>query len=113
MDLADVRNSLRSVIWRNVGIERVGDRLTETVEIIEFWGRYVLDKVFDEPSGWELQNMLTVGRLVAMAAAMRRESRGVHYRIDASNSDDSQWRCHIAFERRQDGPQQRLLPCNG
>ncbi len=113
LDLADVRNSLRSVIWRNVGIERVGDRLTETVEIIEFWGRYVLDKVFDEPSGWELQNMLTVGRLVAMAAATRRESRGVHYRIDAPNSDDSQWRCHISLERRHDGPQQRLLPCNG
>src|SRR4030095_12189534 len=30
LDVADVRNSLRSVMWRNVGIERSGDRLIET-----------------------------------------------------------------------------------
>ncbi|MBS3821860.1 MAG: L-aspartate oxidase, partial [Phycisphaerae bacterium] len=46
LDLADIRNSLRSIMWRNVGILRSGPRLAETLEIIQFWGRYVLDKEF-------------------------------------------------------------------
>ena len=37
LDIVDVRNSLRSVMWRNVGIERAGERLIETQEIIAFW----------------------------------------------------------------------------
>src|SRR5262252_8052445 len=47
LDIADVRNSLRSVMWRNAGIERSGERLAETREIIAFWSRYVMDKTFD------------------------------------------------------------------
>ena len=39
LDLADVLNSLRSIMWRNVGVERSADRLQETVEIIDFWAR--------------------------------------------------------------------------
>ena len=34
LDIVDVKSSLRSVMWRNVGIERTSDRLTETREII-------------------------------------------------------------------------------
>lgn len=111
LDLPDVRNSLRSVMWRNVGIERVGERLAETVEIIEFWARYVLDKLFDEPGGWELQNMLTVGRLVTMSAAARLESRGVHFRTDLPETDDVRWRCHIQLQRQDTGPKRTLRPC--
>ena len=52
LDLADVRRSLRSVMWRHVGIEREGDRLAEVQEMFEFWARYTLDKIFDERHGW-------------------------------------------------------------
>ncbi|MCG3130034.1 MAG: L-aspartate oxidase [Phycisphaerae bacterium] len=83
LDLADIRNSLRSVMWRNVGIERAAERLRETVEILDFWGHYVLDKTFDEPAGWETQNLLTVARLIAVSALARPESIGVHFRSDA------------------------------
>src|SRR3954452_24897156 len=47
LDIADVKSSLRSVMWRNVGIERSGERLSETREIVAFWSRYVMDKTFD------------------------------------------------------------------
>src|SRR5947207_9081226 len=47
LDVADVKSSLRSVMWRNVGIERSGERLSETREIVAFWSRYVMDKSFD------------------------------------------------------------------
>jgi L-aspartate oxidase len=100
LDMADVRSSLRSLMWRNVGIERVGPRLDEALEIISFWSRYVLDKVFDSPAGWELQNMLDVGLLIAKGASLRAETRGVHFRTDFPRIDDINWRKHIDWNAR-------------
>ncbi|RMF84494.1 MAG: L-aspartate oxidase [Planctomycetota bacterium] len=98
LDLPDVLHSLQSVMSRNVGIERTGDRLRETTEIIEFWSRYVLDKVFDGPRAWETQNLLTVAMAISLSAATRCESRGVHYRRDYPEPDD-RWRCHTQVRR--------------
>jgi L-aspartate oxidase len=82
-------------MWRNVGIVRNQEDLTEADALIEFWQSYVLDKVFDQPQGWELQNMLTLGRLMAYAALVRTETRGVHYRSDYPERDDKHWRKHL------------------
>ena len=76
LDAEDVRNSLRALMWRNVGITRQAQPLVEAQEIIRFWQRYVMDKVFTSPFGWECQNMLTVALLMAQAALGREESRG-------------------------------------
>ena len=82
LDLADVRSSLCSVMWRHVGIHREGDRLREVGEMFEFWARYTMDKIFDDRSGWEVQNLLTVGALITQSADWRAESRGTHHRVD-------------------------------
>ena len=95
LDAADVRNSLRALMWRNVGITRRAKPLIEAQEIITFWQRYVMDKIFDSPQGWECQNMLTVCLLMAQAAKMREESRGVHFRNDFPNRDDEHFKKHI------------------
>ncbi len=95
LDTDDVRNSLRSLMWRNVGITRTEQPLLEAQEIIRFWQRYVMDKVFDTPEGWECQNMLTASLLMAQAAQKRCESRGVHYRMDYSQTDDKNFNKHI------------------
>jgi len=98
LDLADIRNSLRSVMWRNVGIVRRAERLAETVEIVDFWGRYVLDKEFFDPAGWEVQNMLTAAAMIAECALRRTETRGVHYRQDFPRTD-SAWQRHQLVRR--------------
>ena len=100
LDLADIRNSLRSVMWRNVGIVRRGDRLAETREIVCFWGRYVLDKEFFDPAGWEVQNMLTGAYTVAECALRRTETRGVHYREDFPETDPV-WARHQTVRRTE------------
>lgn len=82
LDLHDVRSSLRSAMWKNVGIERAGARLRDAADMFDFWARYTLDKIFDEPIGWETQNLLLVGAIVARSAAWREESRGCHSRAD-------------------------------
>jgi L-aspartate oxidase len=103
LDLADITNSLKSLMWRNVGIERHGDRLHETVEIVEFWARFVLDKVFDTPAGWEVQNMLTVARLIAASAHRRCESRGAHFRSDYPDTDERTPPRHTEVRRKEGG----------
>jgi L-aspartate oxidase len=111
LDITDVKSSLRSVMWRNVGIERQADRLSETREIIAFWSRYVMDKVFDPAkigaaavAGWELQNLLTGATLVSTAAFTRTESRGVHFRTDYPQRDDDHWRLHLLWRRPMETP---------
>jgi L-aspartate oxidase len=110
LDLTDVKSSLRSIMWRNVAIERTGDRLAETREIIAFWSRYVMDKTFDpsDPTGamagWELQNMLTACFLITTAAYTRTESRGAHYRLDYPQRDDEHWRVHQVWRRPMEKP---------
>jgi L-aspartate oxidase len=111
LDITDIKSSLRSVMWRNAGIERTGDRLNETREIIAFWSRYVVDKIFlpgkssiTPTAGWELQNMLTVCALIANAAYWRTESRGAHYRTDYPDRDDEHWRLHLLWKRPMETP---------
>ena len=99
LDAADVRNALRALMWRNVGITRKAQPLAEAQEIIRFWHRYVMDKAFDSPDGWECQNMLTVSLLMAHAAELRKESRGVHYRMDYTQTDDERFKKHIELVR--------------
>jgi len=82
LNLDDIRNSLTSLMWRHAGIERAADNLQGAARQVEFWNRYVLGRTFDHPTGWELQNMLTVAQLVITAAQTRTESRGVHFRSD-------------------------------
>ena len=83
LDLADVRSSLRSTMWFNAGIERTKLRLEDARTMFELWGRYTLDKVFETPDGWEVQNMLHTAWLIARAAHARRASVGTHWLADA------------------------------
>ncbi len=99
LDTADIRNSLRALMWRNMGITRKARPLAETQEIIRFWQRYVMDKVFDGPAGWECQNMLTVCLLMAQSAQMRQESRGVHFRSDFPDTDDEHFKKRIEISK--------------
>ncbi|MGE3820775.1 MAG: L-aspartate oxidase [Isosphaeraceae bacterium] len=96
LDLADVRDSLRALMWRSVGITRDAEGLTEAAEQVDYWAGYVLDHVFHDPAGWTLQNMLTVARLMIAGALAREESRGVHTRLDFPENDPA-WLRHIPF----------------
>lgn len=98
LDMTDVRNSLRSVMWRNVGVSRRGERLAETMEIVSFWGRYVLDKELFDPAGWEVQNMLTAAYVITRGALSRTETRGVHCREDFPEADPA-WLRHQMIRR--------------
>ena len=99
LDLNDIRNSLKSLMWRDAGIERDERHLLEAEEMIEMWCSYVIDKEFSNPVGWELQNMLIVSRLIVVSARKRKESRGVHHRTDYPTTDNIHWKKHIVIKK--------------
>jgi len=96
LDLTDIRNSLRSLMWRNVGISRNEHDLETARQQLDFWANYVCRRDLVDPAGWELQNMMLVARSMAAAALERRESRGVHARSDYPETLESQRR-HICI----------------
>jgi L-aspartate oxidase len=95
LDIVDIKNALQSLMYRKAGIVRDRDGLTEALEDVDYWCRYVLAHEFADRSGWELQNMLTVARLMLWAAGEREESRGVHFRSDFPQPRD-EWARHLA-----------------
>ena len=98
LDLADVRNALKSQMWRAAGVRREGQSLTEAAEAIAGWCRYALFRHLNSPDGWELQNMLVVAKIVIQAGAERTESRGVHLRTDFPETDP-QWQRQLTWRR--------------
>jgi L-aspartate oxidase len=95
LDVTDLTNSLRSLMVRNMGIVRDARRMREATRDVEFWCRYGLTREFDARAGWELQNLLTVARLMIRSALTREESRGTHFRGDFPVRDDTRWQRHI------------------
>ena len=97
--MQDIRNSLKSLMWRAAGVRREGRKLSEASETIDGWCHYVLPRQFTDPAGWELQNMLTVARVMIAAALRREESRGVHLRSDFPEQDDQTWQRRLGTVR--------------
>ena len=95
LDLADIRNSLKSLMWRAAGVRREGAKLREAGQTIDQWCHYALSRQFTDPAGWELQNMLIVARLMVQSALEREESRGVHLRSDFPETGKAEWRRHL------------------
>ncbi len=104
LDVADLTNSLRSLMVRNMGIVRDRAGLLEAERTVAFWCRYVLRREFASRAGWELQNLLTVARLMIWSALQRRESRGVHFRSDYPARDDAHWLRHLDCPSRLPDP---------
>ncbi len=97
IDIADIRNSVRSVMWRNVGVQRRADRLKDALQTTKHLSSFVLSQSFKSIDGWELQNLLTVALMMSTFALARKESRGVHLRTDYPKLDEVEWRKHLAI----------------
>ncbi|MBQ9798672.1 MAG: L-aspartate oxidase [Thermoguttaceae bacterium] len=99
IDVADVRNSLKSAMWRLVGVVRDEAGLSEAERYIDDWSKILFSKQFEDISAWETQNMLTVARMIVAGAKERRETRGAHNRSDCADFDPSVPAVHSLFVR--------------
>lgn len=98
-DLLDLWNSLRALMWKRVSIEREEQSLQKALDSLTRWSDRVFSMRFDETSGHELINLLTLARLTTLAALARTESRGTHFRSDFKETDDAKWRIDLCVER--------------
>ena len=85
---------LREMMSRRVGIERDENGLRLACRRFMEWRR-------NSRPGGRLSNMATSALLIAAAALERRESRGCHFRTDASSATLPPRRSHITLEQAE------------
>ncbi len=98
LNLDDMLYSLKSLMWRQVGLLRERFALDDAQDKIRFWQRVLLSRPAPAAKFVDIANMLAVGRLVCLAAHSREESRGTHYRSDFPDTDEAQAR-HLVLRR--------------
>lgn len=94
-----LRQRLNSLMWQWGGLVRDADGLTKAASALDQMGAEL--EAVGAPGGraynpgWHealnLENLLTVARLVVASALHRTESRGSHYRSDHPRRDDRRW----------------------
>ncbi|MCA8973877.1 MAG: L-aspartate oxidase [Planctomycetes bacterium] len=105
----DLLYSLKSMMWRQVGLIRDARGLAEALNRIGFWNHYLVRAPLVDQRTFELANMLTVAGLAATAALHRDESRGTHYRSDHTERRDLEFCRRIYLDRAENG-QIRCVP---
>ena len=100
IDKEDLKRSIRSLMWRNVGIERDEENLKYALDKLKEWQKYAFLKEFYDRGGFESLNMLIVASLITEAAIIRKETRGAHFRKDYPQQNDKDWRKHIFISKK-------------
>lgn len=88
-----IRERIQQTMWDKLGLIREESGLRSALDEFTELEGVVTDL--------ELRNILTVARLMAIAALTRKESRGVHFRSDFPDTDDA-WQRHIRLTDRQE-----------
>jgi L-aspartate oxidase len=88
--------SLQALMWNRVGLVRDYYGQSEAREKLSSW--QAAQPKPRTAAEFELSNMILIGRLMAIAARQRRESRGGHWRSDFPSSDPN-WQCHIVLSK--------------
>jgi L-aspartate oxidase len=88
----EVIREVQDLMWREVGIVRSGAGLKAAVEQLNRLAPNVAHP--QTRRAHEVQNLHTVGLLVARSALAREESRGAHYRTDFPAHNDARFRKH-------------------
>lgn len=96
-EIKNFKQTLKTIMWENVGIIRNGQELNNAIEQLT----EISKKISENPSTFEeseLSNMLTISILITKAALDRKESRGAHYRTDYPKTDDKNWKRHLEYK---------------
>ena len=115
-DVEKVRNSLRRIMWGQVGLIRSRESLVRATAQLARWERMV-SRSFASRADLEVKNMVQVARCVAEAGLWRENSVGAHYRSDFPGRRRPGWKAHsrLRLTDRTTGlvgvrPQGKLVP---
>lgn len=102
LDREKLLNSLRRLMWVKVGVIRNRDGLLSALAQLEKWEERLKGRCQTRRE-LEIQNMVTVGRLVATAALQREHSLGAHFRSDFPEEFSAGWDRHIQLDAATKG----------
>ena len=102
LNLTDMTYSLKSLTWRQVGIERDAAGLLDAQQRLDTWANYLERLGPFTPEGVEVMNMVQVAQVITRSATFRKESRGAHFRSDFPERNE-QWRVHSRLETTPGG----------
>lgn len=97
-DPEKLRNSLRRLMWDQVGLVRTGESLRKALAKISAWEPQV-ERSLQTRSDLEVKNMMEVSRCITEAALWRENSIGAHYREDFPECKGSAWKIHSQIQR--------------
>jgi L-aspartate oxidase len=100
-----VRKRVRRLMWERVGILRRREGLQRA--LLEF------EQIARAPLSHASRNFLTVATLIARSALWREESRGAHFRLDHTHTDDRHWRVHSIIRAGADISSSHTLKDSG
>lgn len=107
----ELTTKLKEVMWEHCGVVRSGeglataiaeiDTLEEQLALVSVPGPAAYNPAWNE--ALDLQNQLSVARIIVRSAALRTETRGAHARSDFPERDDSQWLKYLVARQGEDG----------
>ena len=104
--VAEVRKELQSTMQLYFGVFRDGDSMQTGLELLNGIREKINNLHLEDKSqafntarieALELENLMEVAEATAIAAEVRKESRGAHARNDFTERDDENWLCHSVF----------------
>ena len=103
---SDILNSIKAIMWRNVGIIRDAEKLLIAQQTIKKLQDEAQSLVAEDKSliqsCLEVQDMLKTAEVIILSALARKESRGAHYRSDYPELDPA-WEKNIRVCKNQEG----------
>ena len=104
---ATQRSVIQSSMTEGAGVLRSADSLSITSSVLEAMTYASAETA--NTSAWETTNIHAAASAISYGAAIRRETRGSHWREDFPNTDDQRWRVRIATQMQPDGQLQHRI----
>jgi L-aspartate oxidase len=99
LDFEDVNRTIRSIMWKRVGVFRTEKQLLKVKKRLLEWLHLDLPHWGWSKASDDMKVLATNALLITEGALQRKESRGVHHREDFPRRDDEHFSKHTQLHR--------------